>query len=333
MLKIQINPEIDKLVPEDKEVKLLNKKYEDEGTIGEYMLLAVTSDDPFTLPALKALSEAAERINSLPEVRSVIHPFGMVTFEKNGKKLEILSMSKGGVAPENEEELSAFKNRISSDPFAKKLVISEDGKTLCIALSMFKLEDYTEFMKNMDEIITDLDRYYTTALTGHPVLSRAVHSYLIKDLSRVLALAILIILFVYYYGFKAKRASIVTMAVVGLGTIWCIGTMSLLGFSLTVISITTPPLVLTLGSSYSVHILNQYYRGAHEGVNKTIKNTANFWIADAVAHVNKTVLVAAGTTVIGFLSLLATKLDAFREFGISTSIGIFYCAILSFFFF
>jgi hypothetical protein len=102
--------------------------------------------------------------------------------------------------------------------------------------------------------------------------------------------------------------------------------MSLLGFTLSLVSIMTPPLVLTLGSSYSIHVLNQYYREARIG------STDNGWISNAVLHINQTIVLAALTTVAGFISLLATTLRQIREFGLSTSFGIAACAVLALFF-
>ena len=43
--------------------------------------------------------------------------------------------------------------------------------------------------------------------------------------------------------------------------------MSALGFTLTLLNIVTPPLLLTVGSSYGIHILNQYYRAPQRGEN------------------------------------------------------------------
>ena len=88
-----------------------------------------------------------------------------------------------------------------------------------------------------------------------------------------------------------------------------------------------PPLVLTLGSSYSIHILNQYYREARVGAQD------GKWIAGSVFHINRTILLAALTTMVGFGSLLTASLKQIRQFGISTSLGILICALLSLFVF
>ena len=144
----------------------------------------------------------------------------------------------------------------------------------------------------------------------------------------LLALSLVFVMITYFLGFHAARAVFLPMSVVVFGTIWAVGLMGIFGFPLTVVSIVTPPIVLTLGSSYSIHILNSYYRKAkaHQG------ETDPMWIADAVSDVNNTIFLASSTTVAGLLSLLATTLTQTRQFAISTSFGIIACALLSLFY-
>jgi len=85
----------------------------------------------------------------------------------------------------------------------------------------------------------------------------------------------------------------------------------------------TPPLVLILGSSYSLHTLNQYYREMQLG------GETRRWIADSVENVSVTIFLASSTTVFGFISLLTCSLSQVRQFGIATAIGIAYSAILA----
>ncbi len=331
MLSIEINPEVGNLIPEEEKITRINQKYDPEGNLGEYMVIAVNADDPFIVEGLQALYQAGGKIEELDLVKSIIEPMSLTTFFKEGKKLAIKPMSPHGKAPETEEELEIFRDRLLQDPFARKLVVSDDGKTLSIVISLYKTEDYAQFMKEINSIVETLEPYYSTHLAGHPVLSENVKRFLIRDLKRLLGFAVLMIIIIYYLGFRAFRAPLLTLMVVVFGTVWCVGTMSLLGYTITVVSITTPPLVLTLGSSYSIHILNQYYREFDPEYSLRHGSEKSVWIADAVFHVNRTVLIAAATTIVGFMSLLATQLKATREFGIATSFGIAYCAILSFF--
>jgi hypothetical protein len=85
--------------------------------------------------------------------------------------------------------------------------------------------------------------------------------------------------------------------------------------------------VLTIGSSYTIHLLSQFYREAPR-----TPTGSSAWIIDATLHVNKTILLSALTTVVGFLSLLATSIDQTKELGVATSFGIISCMLLSLFF-
>ncbi len=139
---------------------------------------------------------------------------------------------------------------------------------------------------------------------------------------KFLGLSFLVILVVLFLSFRSARSILLPLVVVALGTLWTVGTMVLAGLKLTVVSIMAPPLVLTLGSSYSIHVLNQYYRQARQGPGKD-------WIAQAVSLVNATVFLAALTTIIGFGSLATATLRQIREFGIATAAGILYCMLLA----
>jgi len=136
-------------------------------------------------------------------------------------------------------------------------------------------------------------------------------------------LTALIILGFYFLSFRSVRGVVLPFLVVVLGTVWSMGFMALLGYSLTIVNIIIPPLVLTLGSSYSIHLLNQYYRGA--------RGTADngLWLVGVVEHVSRTIMFAAATTIVGFLSLLVTDIRQTREFALAAGFGITASALLS----
>ena len=333
--KVDINPDVDGLVSEQDEIGLLIDKYGSKDLEDDHMVLAVTADDPFTLKRLQLLYSIVEEIEAVPGSAKSINPFNMITFRKDGRRLEVLTMSSEARAPANEEELERFEERLLSDPFARNLVVSEDGQTLAVLVPITQTARETEYVDRIRKIVEPLEEEFDTALTGGVVLSDAVKKYLIRDFTILLTFAVLVIIIIYYLGYRAFRSAFLTLIVVGLGTLWSLGFMALLGFTISVVSICTPPLVLTLGSSYTIHILNQYYREARNGNGgkpEGEKKTKKLWIAGAVTHASRTVILASATTVIGFMSLLATTLKPTREFGIATSFGIVTCAVLSFFF-
>jgi predicted RND superfamily exporter protein len=230
-------------------------------------------------------------------------------------------------APSTDEELSIFKQRLISTPYAENLVVSKDGRVLNAIFPAGEIDDFSSLMDEVTEIVSSLNGYYTYYISGSIPFVDKTGEYLSRDLARLFSLSALVILVFYFFGFRTLRGAVLPFIVIVIGTLWSLGFMSLLGYSLTIVNIITPPLVLTLGSSYSIHILNEYYRSGGK------ERKDRFWIVGVVETVNITIMMAAGTTIVGFLGLLATSIRQTREFALSAGFGIVSCALLSLFFF
>ncbi len=328
-VRVRLNPDIESLVPEDDEVtKLIAKYASGEGTT-DYLYLLAESENVFTLEKLRVFETALNSIQELPGIEGGITPFNFFTFRKAGVRLDVQPLSIGERAPQTKKELETFKQRILGESFARNFVLSTDADALAAIFPVGVIEDTGTFVDRLDEIIAELDDHFTVYTTGSMLFTERSQVYLMRDFSWLSGLAVLFILVMFYVGFRSKRAVVLPILTVSMGTVWCLGFMSLVGYELSLVAIMTPPLVITLGSSYSIHILNQYYRESHDGTGRRDQR----WITLAVEHVTRTILLTSLTTVIGFLSLITTTMPQTKEFGISTSVGVAACSILTMFFF
>jgi len=131
---------------------------------------------------------------------------------------------------------------------------------------------------------------------------------------------------VFFFGFRSKRSFFLPFLVVGLGTLWTIGIMALVGFNLSLVSLMVPPLVLVLGSSYSIHVLTQYYA--------TPSRTPRTRVDPGVGHQDCPDRLPRGRNHglrIPGASHRGHQAD--QGIRISASIGIVFCAILALFVF
>ena len=101
---------------------------------------------------------------------------------------------------------------------------------------------------------------------------------------------------------------------------------TILNIDFTIVSVTTPLFIMTLGSSYSVHVLSAHFR-----IENDRRNDSDGIISNLVGVV-ATITLAALTTIAGFTSLATASVQAVREFGLITGLGISYCAVLALFF-
>ena len=326
-LRLKIDPSIENLIPEHSEVTQLLQKYGTESSADGYFIVAISSEDPFTLEGLQAFDKSIHEIETLTGISRGITPFNAVVFTKSGRQLKVGTLSPESRAPQTAQELAEFKELLVDNPFYAGTLISRDGKTLSAVFPSEPLTDEAEaFMQEYSRIRAELEKYYRVYTTGDVPISDRSNTYLSKDLVKLFLFALAFMLVSFYFGFRSKRSFLLPISVVLAGTVWTLGFMALMGYQLNVVSLTIPPLVLSIGSSYTIHILNQYYRDAQPD------RKDKLWIVEATLHINKTVFLACLTTVVGFMSLMFTSIDQTKEFGISTSFGITACMILSSFY-
>lgn len=272
----------------------------------------------YTPEVLNLISDVMDELESLDIVGPCLSPFDFVTVQKRGTRLAITPISPLSAGEEwTEESAAIFKERLLGDDMARNYLYSEDGNTIML---YYRTAHYNQAQQDvLNSIIDPLRDYGRVAINGGSTIINRVTYYIFKDLGILLSLCFLIILLVYYLSYRSLRAVIIPSSLSIIGIIWTLGMMSLLGFKLTIVSILTPCLVLTLGSSYSVHMLSEYF--------SETKDPAK--AVNGYARISKTILSACLTTVVGFLSMIVCHTPMFKEFGLSVSIGIAFCAVLA----
>ncbi len=275
-----------------------------------------------TLYSGETLSLIDETMHALSQTGYVGPPFSVldfVTLEKRGSRLVSVPFS----TPKeqyrwSDEDALLLKSRMESDPIIKGYLASEDLSNILFSFEALPLTQEME-----DELSSRLDvlreNGVNVYINGASVVTNRLMFFLSRDLSILLILCFVAILTIYYLSFRAKRSVLLPFSMSVIGIIWTFGTMRLLGYTLNIVNIVIPCMVLNLGSSYAIHVIGEYYTDYPKGLS-AIQSTQK---------ILRTIVFACITTVIGFASLLFSKTPALREFGIAVGIGVTYCAILA----
>ena len=108
----------------------------------------------------------------------------------------------------------------------------------------------------------------------------------------------------------------------GMASVWTFGFLGLAGIPFNQIMISIPPLLLAVGIDFGIHAINRYREDRATGLG----------VGDAMRVATDQLLVAffivTGTTVIGFLSNLASELPPIRDFGIVAAVGIVFTFLI-----
>ena len=289
---------------------------------GGTLLVLVEGNDLFTADSLNLIQYCINNLSSRKDVGAPYSVMDFVTLEGVGKRVGVVPMSSNSDGFWTDEEAKEFEEHVKNDPIVNYFLVGGDGKSIMFQFPLSWYNSQSE--KEFEEIFAPLEEYgLNVYFNGGPVISTKVMEYLQRDLSLLMGLCIFMILITYYLSFRSKRSVLIPGSLSLIGLIWTVGTMSLMGYDITILNVVTPCMVITLGSAYSIHVLSEYYSHFKED------GTADLTPAQSAKRITSTIVLACITTVVGFLCLCVSKTEALREFGIAIGIGIAYCAVLA----
>ncbi len=264
----------------------------------------------------------------------ILSPFTMKDLRGQNDTLyvrEIVEKDESGKRkiPQSAQEIAEFKKRLTNNPaFEKGIYVKDANGTITdfgILLRLFDQPVYDPLVKEIASITSLYQKDVEIVLQGMPVTHHEINDYMKTDLERFLPLVMLAVLIVFYLNFRSVRGMLLPFATLVLADLWVVGLMGHLGFKLNVIGVALPPLMTAVGSSYSIHILNQYYLEQ-----KNIRRRGKFTgIRLALVHISLTVLLAGLTTFLGFITLATNQVSSIREMGIFAAIGVLFAVVIS----
>jgi hypothetical protein len=150
-------------------------------------------------------------------------------------------------------------------------------------------------------------------VTGTPVQLYEYETLLKNSYEQAAWYSLAAIALMVLFHFRSFSAVILALIPVGIGTLWLAGLMGWFGVPVNLANIMTLPLVIGIGVTNGIHILNRY---AEEGTPGILSRSTG-----------KAVLVSGLTAIAGFGSLILAQHRGIRSLGIIMSVGIATCMI------
>jgi len=185
------------------------------------------------------------------------------------------------------------------------------GGTGKFLLQVFPKNDVWQ-RENQEKFIADL-RTVDPNVTGTPVQlyefeELLKNSYIQAAWYSLAAIALLVL-----FHFRSLGSVILALLPVGIGTLWLVGVMGWLGIPFNPANIMTLPLVIGIGVTNGIHVLNRFAEERTPGI--------------LARSTGKAVLVSGLTAIAGFGSLILAKDRGIHSLGCIMSIGIATCMV------
>jgi predicted RND superfamily exporter protein len=232
------------------------------------------------------------------------------------------------IIPRTTGEIRAFQKRLSRNPaFANGIYavdeetgrITDFGVVIKFAGSQHRPEVVGEIME-----IARFHDGLDVAMSGVPYVSRQFTLYMEEDLYRTTPLVLLVVTLVFFFNFKSLRGVVLPLFTLGMAEIWTLGLMGHLDRPITAIAVTLPPLLISVGSSYAIHILNQYYAD----FSRIDPRQKAAGIASVMSHISITVALAGITTAAAFVTLVSSQVTAIQQWAVFSALGIVFAVVI-----
>ena len=322
--KIRINSDVIHSLPDNDPHAVLLKKIGAQFGGNRMGMIILESDNIFTNEVLEHVRQITDSVREIEGISSVTSITNITDIKEGENGMEIGQLIDENKLPYSPEEFSLLKKRILSKEIYKGAFVSEDGTATIIVFSLYDntdIQSLANAVKEKTEALHLPERIY---YAGSPMMITSISHLISADLKRLLPVAFLLIAIVLFLGFRSFRGVILPLLTAIISIIWVLGIMSLVGSEMSMVSNNIPIVLLAVGTAYAIHVLNRIDQ---------VKENLNQAIITALTYVTIPVILAALTTIAGFVSFIfGSYLTMIMDFGMYSALGTLFALVLSLFF-
>jgi len=321
--KVEMSYEFTRTVPlDDPEMVYFQEFKKQFGEDGNMMALGVKDSGLYKLENFQKFRTLSNKLKQIEGVGEVLSLPLLRIIEKDtiNKKFYLSSLFPDTLTSQQQLD-SLLTVALGQKFYMGQLVNVSNGATMVLAPMK---KEFANSAKRID--VTDALVKYGKEFTeqtgiklhyaGLPFVRSVMASQVRKELSFFLYLSAIVTGVIMLLFFRSIRAVVFSMIMIGIVVVWTIGTIALFGFKISLLSGLIPPVIVTIGITNAIYLLNKYHVEYAKRKNKMEA------IQIVVQKMGLATFLTNLTVAIGFLTLLSTDITILREFGIVAGINI-----------
>ena len=321
--KASINSEMKLMLPSHLESRINTEKIDELFGGTEMLMVIIKTDDvlnPETLKRARNISKHMKRVKGVDKVLSL--------FELKNIKGEEGAIIVNPVVkhiPRTDEQKEKLRKEIMENDLVYGSAVSEDF-TLTAIIALLKTDVSDEYLlAEIEKLIEENPGREEVVIGGMPNIRFQIASSIQRDMSRLLPLALLIMLIFLFICFKQLRGVIMPFVVVVMSILVSMGLVHLFGWKIHIITIILPVFLIAVANDYGIHLVAKYQEYNVEGNPYSRKELAK----KIFQSLGKPVLLTGLTTIAGMLCLLGHIITPARQLSILASLGIVFALAAS----
>jgi predicted RND superfamily exporter protein len=322
---LKIDADILRSLPDDDpDARLLKKIGKNFG--GNNMgVIILETDNIYQTSVLEHIQLLTDTLANIDGITTVSSLTNIINIKGGDYGIEIGKLVDEYEIPESPKDFQILRNNILNNEMYKGSIVSEDETSTLIIFNLDNNSDVNAIAKNVIQKTEELNLPEKLYYIGSPMLLTYISDLMRDDLTNLLPLAFLVIAFILFLSFRSISGVLLPLLIAIVAIVWSLGSMAFLDIKMSMISNNIPIILLAIGSAYTIHVINR--------INKVSQSKEADVIATALAFVLIPLILAALTTIIGFVSFIfGAYLNMIVDFGIFTALGTLFASLLSIFF-
>ncbi len=328
--KVEMSYDFGRTVPkDDPDMLFLNKFKEQFGEDGNIIAVGLKDSSVYVLKNFEKFRDLGDKLRSIPGINNVLGlpQIKIILKDTLNKRFYLTDLFKGNITSQTELDslMGIMRNQKT---YMGQIVNPTNGATMLLVSVNKDVINSSKRVAMTDALVAageefSKDTGIEVRYAGLPFVRAVVATQVRKELSLFLYLSAIVTGLIMFLFFRSFRAVLFSMIIIGIVVVWVMGTLALFGFKITLLSGLIPPVIVTIGITNAIYLLNKY----HLEFNKyRDKEKA---IASVVNKMGLATFLTNLTVAIGFLTLLSTDVLVLREFGIVAGINIMVLFVVS----
>jgi len=316
--RIQLEPDVKALMPQDFEI--INSMKEMEDTFGgnDLVVVSITAENIFSPSTFEKIETMTAEIETLAAVDQVVSITNVPDVLGTVDGFEVRELIEE--FPTTELQVDSLKQRIAANRMIYGTLVSTDFQKAGI-IAYLNVASHENTDKEIYETFMALRHRYEGPerihIAGLPLTRREVTTTMTSDMKKLFPYGIILMILLLVFSFHSWTGAFLPFTVVIMSIVFTIGLMVMVGVKMTVVEMMIPVMLIAIANSYSIQVITQYFV---EYLNNPKADKDNL-IRLILSYLTTPVLLSGFTTLVGFLSLRSHILPPAKNLGLLCACG------------
>ncbi len=321
--KIQLSYDFTRALPTDnpkyRDYQLFLKKF---GADGNTLVVGISSEQFYTPAFFNAVGSLHQQIKRIPGVTEVLSIPEVINLKNDTVHHQLSPVKIFHYPVSSQASLDSAKREFENLPFYKGLLYNPELHSYLMAITVNKdtinSKSRTRLIADINKEISEFEKETRTTVftSGLPFIRTTMGNRIKDEMNWFLLGSLVLSVITLFAFFRSISATLMSLLVVGMGVIWSLGTIVLLGYKITLLTALIPPLVVVIGIPNCIYFLNKYHTTYREVNNKEEA------LVTMVGRMGIVTLFCNIAAAIGFAVFALTRSDLLKEFGQVAGINI-----------